>query len=200
MESEKVKMANNTRQRIIEAAKLLFQEKPYSSIGVREIAKQAGCSHTAIYLYFKNKDEILYEVTKAPLEELYQTLKEIVTEAQAPQEKLLQMAHAYLDFGFTHQNTNRLLFLVDGERVELEEFDNPVNSLRIKCFRLLEENLNSLLPESLTDLQKLNVARGLYLFMQGMIANYAIDGESYNDRLKAIVTDYLNYSIIRGLN
>ncbi|EFQ56491.1 TetR/AcrR family transcriptional regulator [Streptococcus downei] len=191
-------MANGTRQRIIEAAKVLFQKKSYSSVGVREIAKQAGCSHTAIYLYFKNKDEILYEVTQASLEELYKTLKKIMEDGQASQDKLLLMAHAYLDFAFTHQSTNKLLFLVDGERVELEKFDNPVNTLRIKCFRLLEELLNDLLPKSLTDLQKLNIARGLYLFMQGMVANYAIDGSSYNNRLREVVTDYLGYTVLRG--
>ena len=85
-------MANDTRQRIIEAAKVLFQKKSYSSVGVREIAKQAGCSHTAIYLYFKNKDEILYEVTQASLEELYKTLKKIMEDGQASQDKLLLMA------------------------------------------------------------------------------------------------------------
>ena len=45
-----------TRDRILEAASSLFAEKSFQEVGIREIAKRAGCSHTTIYLYFKNKD------------------------------------------------------------------------------------------------------------------------------------------------
>ena len=42
-----------TRDRILEAASSLFAEKSFQEVGIREIAKRAGCSHTTIYLYFK---------------------------------------------------------------------------------------------------------------------------------------------------
>ncbi len=41
------------------AAASLFTEKGYHSVTMREIAKEAGCSHTAIYLYFKDKEDLL---------------------------------------------------------------------------------------------------------------------------------------------
>ena len=42
-----------TRDRILEAASSLFAEKSFQEVGIREIAKRAGCSHTTIYLYLK---------------------------------------------------------------------------------------------------------------------------------------------------
>lgn len=55
-------MIKDTRERVIKAAEALFQKKSYQDVGVREIARAAGCSHTAIYQYFKTKDSILYAV------------------------------------------------------------------------------------------------------------------------------------------
>ena len=54
-----------TRDRILEAASSLFAEKSFREVGIREIAKRAGCSHTTIYLYFKNKDEILFKADES---------------------------------------------------------------------------------------------------------------------------------------
>ena len=71
-----------TRDRILEAASSLFAEKSFQEVGIREIAKRAGCSHTTIYLYFKNKDEILFEVASAPLEKLYQTSLDLSIERE----------------------------------------------------------------------------------------------------------------------
>ena len=48
----------------------LFAEKGYPHVTMREIAKQAGCSHTAIYLYFKNKEELLQHIAIPSLLEL----------------------------------------------------------------------------------------------------------------------------------
>ena len=60
-------MTKDTRARIIEVAEALFQKKSYQDVGVREIARAAGFSHTAIYQYFKTKDYILYAVAEEPL-------------------------------------------------------------------------------------------------------------------------------------
>ena len=67
-----------TRDRILEAASSLLQKNLFRRLGFEKIAKRAGCSHTTIYLYFKNKDEILFEVASAPLEKLYQTSLESI--------------------------------------------------------------------------------------------------------------------------
>ena len=48
-------MAKDTRSRIIRAAEEIFRKEPYQKVGIRQIAQAAGCSHTAIYQYFKRK-------------------------------------------------------------------------------------------------------------------------------------------------
>ena len=48
-------MAKDTRSRIIRVAEEIFRKEPYQKVGIRQIAQAAGCSHTAIYQYFKRK-------------------------------------------------------------------------------------------------------------------------------------------------
>lgn len=166
-------------------------------MGVREIAKRAGCSHTAIYLYFKNKSEILYEVAHKPLEKLYHTLLALEEQDLTPSVKLLKGSHIFIQFGFDNYNSFSPLFLDDGERVDQEQFTYPVSELRMKSFQLLKETVTSLLSPDLTQEQALNVVRGIYLFLQGMVTKYADGQTSYDERLRTIVTDYLTYTIIQ---
>ncbi len=50
------------RSLVLEKSRNLFLKIGYSNISMRRIAKEIGYSPGAIYLYFKNKDEILYEL------------------------------------------------------------------------------------------------------------------------------------------
>ena len=70
-------MAKNTRSRIIKAAEELYRTESQQKVGIRQIAQAAGCSHTAIYQYFKKKKDILYAVAEKPLTHLYHTCLEI---------------------------------------------------------------------------------------------------------------------------
>ena len=70
-------MAKDTRSRIIRTAEELFRTESQQKVGIRQIAQAAGCSHTAIYQYFKKKEDILYAVAEKPLIHLYHTCLEI---------------------------------------------------------------------------------------------------------------------------
>jgi AcrR family transcriptional regulator len=66
------------REQILDAAKRLFYAKGYTAATVEDIAQEAELSPAAIYLYFKNKDDIyvslnlqLLEYLSGRLERLY---------------------------------------------------------------------------------------------------------------------------------
>lgn len=189
-----------TRDRILEAASSLFAEKSFQEVGIREIAKRAGCSHTTIYLYFKNKDEILFEVASAPLEKLYQTSLEIYQSNESVEDRLLGVCHHFIRFGFQYASSNQLLFIVEGEEVDLPEFTKPINQLRMKSFNILKSLIQAVLPHSVSEEKLFNIVRGTYLFLQGMVINYASGDCGYNERLQTIVTDYLTFTLLDRKN
>lgn len=52
-----------TRNRIIEAARVLFSKDGYNGTNAKEIAAEAGVSVGSFYAYFKDKKELFMEVT-----------------------------------------------------------------------------------------------------------------------------------------
>ncbi|USK36536.1 TetR/AcrR family transcriptional regulator (plasmid) [Bacillus sp. F19] len=75
MVSNQERRSDKTKKMILIAAGKLFSKKGYDSVTMREIAKEAGCSHTTIYLYFKDKVTLLHQLSMPSLQELQQQLK-----------------------------------------------------------------------------------------------------------------------------
>ena len=60
---------NDSRQRILDAARTEFSEKGFDGARVDGIAKRAEVNKALIYYYFKSKDELLQELLRTFLEE-----------------------------------------------------------------------------------------------------------------------------------
>jgi AcrR family transcriptional regulator len=60
----------NTREKILEAALKLFNEKGTETITVRHIAKEIGISHGNLCYHFPNTDEIIFKLYENLVEEL----------------------------------------------------------------------------------------------------------------------------------
>ncbi len=67
--------SEETKRMILKAAGKLFSEKGYDAVTMREIAKEAGCSHTTIYLYFKDKETLLHQLSMPTLQCFISTIK-----------------------------------------------------------------------------------------------------------------------------
>ena len=65
------------RGQILEAAKRLFHSKGFSTATIEDIAQEAELSPAAIYLYFKNKDDIYVSLNLQLLEYLADRLERL---------------------------------------------------------------------------------------------------------------------------
>lgn len=190
-------MTKDTRARIIEVAEALFQKKSYQDVGVREIARAAGCSHTAIYQYFKTKDSILYAVAEEPLERLYVTCLAVCQEQLSKKEKLLQLCQVYIDFGFQERNFYDLLILYHGQRVDQAACVQPIQQLRMKSFYLLQESVSDLLPADMKAEEKLNISRAVFIFLHGLVTIYSLDYQECPAWVRQMMLDYMDYTILK---
>ena len=83
--------AKNTRKILVKNAINLFSHKGYSNTSIREIGKKAGISSSIIYHYFKNKEEMLFEIIHSSTQDLIQSLHEIEDRNSDPVECLREM-------------------------------------------------------------------------------------------------------------
>ncbi len=60
-----IKSARVTRKRICEAAQVLFSQRSYDAVGVREIAANAGVDAALVIRYFGSKEKLFQEIAAA---------------------------------------------------------------------------------------------------------------------------------------
>ena len=61
-----------TRARLVDAAKKVFEDHGFLDARISDIAEEAGLSHGSFYHYFESKDEIFLEVAEAQEDKLSQ--------------------------------------------------------------------------------------------------------------------------------
>lgn len=79
------------REEIIELSAKLFREKGYDKTSVNEIADEAGFSKPALYYYFKEKREILWEICNKARSKALMEARKISNQKLPPKEKMQLM-------------------------------------------------------------------------------------------------------------
>lgn len=96
---------------IIDAAKELFLTNGYEQVSIRAIAERIEYSPATIYLYFKDKDEILFALHNQGFEKLYR-LQQAVQSTPDPLERLKKHGEAYLRFALENPEFYDLMFIL----------------------------------------------------------------------------------------
>ena len=94
------KPANGTsdkHQRILDAAIEVIAEHGFFHSRVSEIADRAGVADGTIYLYFKNKDELLMAAIDSAFHRFIQRARTALAQIPEPREKLRRIAFLHLD-------------------------------------------------------------------------------------------------------
>lgn len=165
--------ADETRQAILLAAGWLFGQRGYESVTMREIAREAGCSHTAIYLYFKDKEALLHQLALGPLKELEADLEAILHDGSlSPAARIGAMGRTFIRFGLTHRNSYQVLFMARAGRVDEEAPDLAVNALRNHLFGLLRQAVAGFLPAGAPADRALAYARVVFYHLHGIVETY----------------------------
>ncbi len=69
--------ASDKRERILRAAIRVFARKGFYATRVSEIAKAAGVADGTIYLYFKNKDDVLISIFEDRIGRLIEVIRDV---------------------------------------------------------------------------------------------------------------------------
>ncbi len=100
--------AEETKKRITEAAIKVFSQYGYNGATIRMIAKEAGLSVGAVYLYFKDKEELSLFLLKEKISEIERRIKEALQGPRSPLEALKR----YLKTSFQFARENRELIIM----------------------------------------------------------------------------------------
>lgn len=82
---------SNLEEKILDTATELFAKHGFVKASVRDIAKQVKGSNSCLYVYFKNKEEILFRIITDVGAELLKELEAVISKHDDPVECLQEM-------------------------------------------------------------------------------------------------------------
>jgi AcrR family transcriptional regulator len=100
------------RQQILDAASELFVHEGYENVSMRRIAEKIEYSPTTIYLYFRDKSELLESVCHEMFSRLSQRLTKIMEQGGDPVERLKRGLTTYVEFGLENPHHYRATFMM----------------------------------------------------------------------------------------
>lgn len=103
-QSKREQDVEHTRQQILDAARAVFVTSGYEATSIREVARRAGISHGTIYLHFRDKDDLLFQVSEDEFGRLQARLRAL-PRAQDPIQRLSDALRTVGSYGldFPHQ-------------------------------------------------------------------------------------------------
>ena len=100
----------NLRQEILDAASELFVKEGYSNVSMRKIAEKIEYSPTTIYLYFKDKNDLLNQICEETFANLIKDWQQIENVTDDSLTNLRRVMRAYVEFGLKFPNHYEVTF------------------------------------------------------------------------------------------
>jgi len=111
------------RREILGAARSILVTEGFAHFTMRNIAQRIEYSPTTIYLYFRNREELLHQLCEEVYGALYQTLDRAASLPGSPLKRLHASLRAYVEFGLADPTRYRVAFMTRvGPGIDVSSF------------------------------------------------------------------------------
>jgi TetR/AcrR family fatty acid metabolism transcriptional regulator len=167
------------REAILRAATSVFAEKGFFNSKVADIAKAAGVADGTVYLYFKNKDDVLHSIFDRAMDEFIAEGRRELATLDKPEDKLRRIAELHLERLGADRNM-AIVFQVElrGSIKFMQEFSAAGFSEYLDIIRAtIEEGQQRGVFR--TDLKPIVGAKMFYGALDEMVTNWIISSKKY---------------------
>lgn len=127
------------RQALLNAALVTLETKDANSLSLREVARQAGVSHTAPYRHFADKAALLAAVAEDGFAEFGKYLRNALVEND-PVQSLQAAGVAYVRYALDHPTHFRIMF---SHFPAVEPADSDLYSVSKESFQILVDIIDA---------------------------------------------------------
>lgn len=175
-------MRNNKPKykQIIEAAVKVIAENGYHGSQVSKIAKEAGVADGTIYLYFKNKDDILVSVFEEKMGQFIEKIVEETSKKENADEKLEKL----IEMHFTQLSANYHLAIVT--QLELRQSNYTLRRQINKVLKPYLAVIDGIIKEGMEEglfRENLNVPlvrQMIFGTLDEIVTNWVMKEQKYN--------------------
>jgi TetR/AcrR family fatty acid metabolism transcriptional regulator len=170
---------SDKREAILRAATSVFAEKGYFNSKVADIARAAGVADGTVYLYFKNKDDVLHSIFDRAMEEFIAEGRRELALLEKPEDKLRRIAELHLE-RLGADRDMAIVFQVElrGSIKFMQEFSSAGFAEYLDIIRgTIEDGQKRGAFRS--DLKPIVCAKMLYGALDEMVTNWILSNRSY---------------------
>ena len=189
------------RSEILAAASQLFVEEGYQRVTMRRIAAQIEYSPTTIYLYFKDKNELLSAVCEETFSQLAAKLERLQKTSGTPLGYLRAGLRTYVDFGLENPNHYTVTFLrqMPGERAADGDAGGFEQSIGGRAFGLLRQGVSACVENGDIRTPSIDMtAQALWAGVHGLTALF-ITAAGFPFVSRAVLIDHTIDTLLAGL-
>jgi AcrR family transcriptional regulator len=128
------------RAEILDAAQRIFVEYGYQGATIRKIADEVGVSSTALYMHFRDKSEILVEISQSAFAQVIAQNDAIAAAEPDPVVRVRKILEAYIEFGLEQPHTYLLVFN-PSEAILSEEKKAALDALGLKTYERFRDSV-----------------------------------------------------------
>lgn len=181
---------------IVDAAVKVIAQNGYHSSQVSKIAKEAGVADGTIYLYFKNKEDILVSVFENKMGQFINQIAEAIKEKKDANEKLRTLIYMH----FSQLSENRYLAIVT--QLELRQSNltlrREINAVLKPYLKVIDSIVSEGMEAGLfrSNLSVPLVRQMIFGTLDETVTNWVMQDEKYNlinqaDDVHSLITNGL---------
>ncbi len=122
--------------KILQSAGAVFADLGFHKATISQIAAQAGVADGTLYLYFKNKDDILYQFISFKTEQVFKKMHVAVEDGKTAEEKLRFLIRCHLE---EFQNDKNMAIIFQSEARYFRDLESKIKDISKMYLDLLSE-------------------------------------------------------------
>jgi AcrR family transcriptional regulator len=155
------------RDAILNAATEMFLKDGFEKTSIRGIAEKIEYSVGTIYLYFKDKTELLNVLMEQGFQKMTIVFRNIKQE-EDPMARLRLLAHTYVNFAFENKEYYDLMFIM---RKPMEIEDEKKYASSKKAFEFLKQTVAACIDQKRLRFQdRYSATLSMWGFVHGLVA------------------------------
>lgn len=188
----KLTKKERTQNEIIQSAKKIVHDEGYEAVTVRHIAELTGYSHTNLYYYFRDLNDLFWVLRLDMIEDMITELTAVSFAEDDPAEEILEAFFCYADYFFKHPNVFRFFYFCTFVQ---PEGDDAYQKLEDRFRGIWHRSFFRLIQEGVIQPKDIEIVSKTIIYaLQGMIMlSFSSNGTSEQEDIKEELTKLINY-------
>lgn len=137
-----MKSNHDTKQKLIDVTRQMIDTNGIDSVSMRDLGEKMNLSRSAVYVYFKNKEDLLAAIVTENFETIKSSILKLMERTSDPKELVFKAFYTFYDFGIKNQEHYQLMFRKQWDKEEYP--DLHISAFELygviqKCFEKAQE-------------------------------------------------------------